>query len=191
VIDRLLERTVGVLERRMPRRRFLERAAVAGSAMAVAPFRYLTRPMSAKSIITCADCSSGSRCCDGWTVFCCIINGGNNTCPAETYMGGWWKCTNYTGTGLCSTEGVRYYVDCNRTPGFTCSEGCHCAKNNCGLRHTCCNLFRYGQCNVEILGVTEVVCRVVTCENPSTLFVNCNSTLFIDNATCSHEADCL
>jgi hypothetical protein len=32
---------------------------------------------------------------------------------------------------------------------------------------------------------------MVTCVNPSDLYINCNGTLFIDNATCSHEANCL
>jgi hypothetical protein len=191
VIDEVFERTVEALARRFSRRTFLQRFATAASAAAVAPVAFATRPIPARTLISCSNCSQGARCCDGWTTFCCVINGGRNSCPNDTYMGGWWKCTNYTGEGACHAEKVRYYLDCNRTPGFSCPGGCHCANNNCGNRSTCCNHFRYGQCNTEILGVTEVVCRVVTCVNPSDLFVNCNSTLHIDNATCSHEADCL
>jgi hypothetical protein len=182
--------TLRVLQRRTSRRRFLARTALAGSALAVAPLRFLLRPVSAHDVVTCADCSSGDLCCDGWTEFCCKV-GSSNSCPDYTYMGGWWKCTDYQGGGLCSAEGVRYYIDCNRSPTSSCPSGCHCTNNNCGNRSTCCNVFRYGQCNTEIIGVTEVVCRMVTCEKPSTLFVNCDGTLFIDDLTCSHEAGCL
>ena len=52
-------------------------------------------------------------------------------------------------------------------------------------------LFRMIEERGLILVVTEVVCRMVTCQNPSTLFVDCNDTYFQDNATCTHEADCL
>lgn len=191
MIDEVFARAVEAMGRRFSRRTFLQRFATAASAAAVAPVAFATRPGPAIHLITCSGCPGGSKCCDGWTEFCCTINGGDNACPANTYMGGWWKCTNYTGSGACHTEKVRYYVDCNRTPGTTCPGGCHCANNNCANRSTCCNDFRYGQCNTEILGTTEVVCRMVTCVNPSDLYINCNSTLFIDNATCSHEANCL
>src|ERR1041385_6198935 len=153
-------------------------------------FRSLLRPVSAQATITCSDCSPGASCCDGYPVFCCTLHG-SNTCPSYTYMAGWWKCTDYNGTGLCSQEGVRYYIDCNRTPGASCPSGCHCANDQCSHRSTCCNVFRYGQCNTEIEGGTEVGGRMVTCVEPSTIFVNCNDTLFIDDNTCSHEADCL
>jgi hypothetical protein len=191
MIDEVFERTVEALGRRFSRRTFLQRFATAASAAAVAPVAFATRPIPAGALISCSNCSGGQPCCDGWTTFCCVINGGKNACPNNTYMGGWWKCTNYTGNGACHEENVRYYLDCNRTPGFSCPGGCHCANDKCTNRSTCCNHFRYGQCNTEILGVTEVVCRVITCVNPSELFVNCNSTLHIDNATCSHEASCL
>jgi hypothetical protein len=189
--DRIFDRVVAAMDRRTPRRRFLARFATAASALAVAPWRYVSRPVSAVDVVTCSSCAPGSLCCDGWTTFCCTINGGLNQCPANTFMGGWWKCTNYTGSRLCASEGVRYYVDCNRTPTTSCPSGCHCAHDNCGNRSTCCNVFRYGQCNTEVLGTTEVVCRMITCQSPGELFVNCNSTLFIENATCSHEASCL
>jgi hypothetical protein len=191
VSERLLDRTVAWLDRKVPRRRFLARMATAASAMAVAPIRFATRPVSAMATITCSDCSSGDLCCDGWTTFCCVINNGQNECPANTFMAGWWKCTNYSGTHLCDSEGIRYYIDCNRTPNHACSGGCHCANNKCSNRGTCCNVFRYGQCNTEILGTTEVVCRMITCVIPGSIFVNCNNTLFIDDATCSHEASCV
>jgi hypothetical protein len=190
VIDWVLDRVVTAFDRRVSRRHLLARAAQAGSALTVAPLRYLVRPMSALATITCSDCSTGDQCCDGWTTFCCTLSG-SNSCPQNTFMAGWWKCTNYTGSRLCNAQNVRYYVDCNRTPTFQCDEGCHCAKNNCGNRSTCCNWFRYGQCNTQVLGTTEVVCRMVTCTSPATLFVNCNGTYFQDDNTCSHEEGCL
>ena len=187
-MDGLFDKVVSGLDRRLPRRRLLARAAVAGSALAVAPLVYLTRSLSAMAVVTCSDCRSGNACCDGWTSFCCTLTG-SNSCPTGTFMAGWWKCTSYTGSKLCRGQNVRYYVDCNRTPTSGCT--CKCANNDCHHRRTCCNTFRYGQCNTEVPGVTEVVCRMVTCTNPSTLFANCNSTLLIDNATCAHEAGCL
>jgi hypothetical protein len=55
-----------------------------------------------------------------------------------------------------------------------------------------CNVFRYGQCNVHVPGVTEVVCRMVVCENPSRIpGLNCNASLAVDNAVCDHDAPCL
>ena len=187
-IARAVSRAFG---RRVSRRGFLSKVALVGSAVAVAPIRFLTRPVSARAIIRCANCAGGRLCCDGWTSFCCTINGGRNACPANTYMGGWWKCTDYRGSGACSAEGVRYYVDCNRTEGRSCPEGCHCAGDNCDNRSTCCNVFRYGQCNVDVPGITEVVCRVVTCVSPGQLSENCTSTLKVENRVCSHEAACL
>ena len=190
MIDRLLDRVVSAFDGEVSRRRLLQRAALAGSAIMVAPIRYLTRPLSAMAVIRCGNCGGGSLCCDGWTAFCCTLTG-SNECPAYTFMAGWWKCTHYTGSSLCNLKNVRYYIDCNRTPGVSCPSGCHCARDSCANRSTCCNTFRYGQCNTEILGTTQVVCRMVTCSNPSTMFVNCNGTYFEENATCAHEAGCL
>ena len=167
------------------------RFATAGSALTVAPVRYLMRPLSAMAVVTCADCSSRSACCDGYTPLSCSMNNGVIASPSSSYMSGWWKCTNYTGAGACCRQGVRYYIDCNRTPTARCPGGCRCAQDSCGNRRTCCNRFRYGQCNTEITGVTEVVCRLVKCVNPCQLYVNCNCTYKQDNATCGHEAKCL
>ena len=87
-----------LLERRTSRRGLLARAALAGSAMAVAPLRYLLRPVSAWAVIHPHLCGSG-LCADGYTAFCCEINEGKNVCPSGTFIGGWWKCTRYTGSG--------------------------------------------------------------------------------------------
>lgn len=182
----------GTLERRTSRRGFLVRAAVVGSALAVAPLRYLLQPVSAlAAIVRPQDCGSG-LCTDGWTEFCCAINDGLNVCPSYSFVGGWWKCTDYRGRQLCEGEGVRYYVDCNRLPGRTTPGGCHCANGDCRHRRVGCNHFRYGQCNTQIGEVTDIVCRVVVCEHPATIpALNCNSTFKEDNRTCGHEAPCL
>jgi hypothetical protein len=180
------------LEQRTSRRGLLVRAAVFGSALAVAPLRFLLEPVSAlAAIIGPSDCRSG-LCTDGWTEFCCSINDGLNTCPPYSYVAGWWKCTDYRGRKLCQKEGIRYYIDCNRLPGRETPHGCHCAHGTCDQRRVGCNNFRYGQCNTEIPGITEVVCRVVVCENPAHIpGMNCNATYKEDNRTCGHEAPCL
>jgi hypothetical protein len=87
---------------------------------------------------------------------------------------------------------VRYYIDCNRLPGQRCPHGCSCAEGECGHRSTCCNVFRYGQCNTHIGKVTEVVCRMITCQNPGRLFPGqCSRHVLVDDRTCGHEAACL
>jgi hypothetical protein len=160
--------------------------------MAVAPLRYLVRPDPAWAVIGPGDCGSGAKCNDGYTAFCCEINHGLNTCPAGTFVGGWWMCTDYRGHQLCQGAGIRYYIDCNSLPGRPFPGGCRCANDDCAHRRQACNVFRYGQCNTQIKGTTTVVCRVVTCERPNRIpGLNCNSTLMIDDAVCGHEAGCL
>jgi hypothetical protein len=181
----------GLLTRRTTRRSALSKAALAGSALAVAPVRYLVRPGTAWAVIGPGDCSKG-LCTDGYTAFCCEIEHGRNVCPSNTYVAGWWKCTSYQGGGLCHDEGVRYYVDCNRIPGRSFPGGCQCANGDCNKRRVDCNHFRYGQCNTQVQGTTEVVCRLVICQNPATVDgMNCNGTEMVDDNTCSHEASCL
>ena len=190
--ERLVRAAASMLERRVSRRGILVRLATGGSALAVAPLRYLLRPLSAEGVISCADCSSGSLCCDGWTAFCCTVNpSGGNYCPTNTFEGGWWKCTNYRGTQLCDDQNVRYYIDCNLRPGQTCAGGCHCAGNSCGHRSTCCNVFRYGQCHTEVPEVTPIVCRLIKCRNPCELWPACNCSYKQDDNTCAHEEGCL
>lgn len=189
--DRMFDAVMSFLKARVSRRRLLARSAIVGSALVVDPLRYVLRPGNALGVITCSDCNGSEPCCDGWTVFCCVINNGKNECPNDTFMAGWWKCTDYNGTKMCKNQDVRYYIDCNRTPGRSCDGGCHCAENNCNYRSTCCNVFRYGQCNTDVPQTTEVVCRMITCVKPSYLFVNCNSTYFEENAVCGQESYCL
>ena len=179
------------LERRISRRGAIARGALAGSALAVAPMRYLLRPGTAWAVIQPGSCSSG-LCTDGYTAFCCEIEHGSNRCPDGTYVAGWWKCTDYRGSGLCSDQGYRYYLDCNRAPGTGFPGGCQCANENCNERRVDCNHFRYGQCNTQIQGTTEVVCRLVICQHPGAVpGLNCNSTEMVDDNTCNHEAGCL
>jgi hypothetical protein len=181
-----------LLDRRLTRRSALTRAAVAGSAFAVAPVRYLVRPGTAWAVIDPGGCPPSARCNDGYTAFCCEIEHGRNVCPANTYIAGWWKCTSYRGSGLCHQAGVRYYLDCNRVPGLAFPGGCQCANGDCRNRRVDCNHFRYGQCNTQVNGTTEVVCRLMICQSPATVpGLGCNGTEMVDDNTCSHEAPCL
>jgi hypothetical protein len=190
--SRLVHDATRLLERRTSRRGFLVRTATVGSALVVAPLRFLLRPQSAlASIVRPRDCAAG-RCTDGWTEFCCTINDGVNMCPPYAFVGGRWKCTDYRGRRLCADSGVRYYIDCNRRPGRAVPGGCHCAGGDCGHFRIGCNVFRYGQCNLDIHELTEVVCRVVVCEHPASIpEFNCNATYKQDNRTCVHDAPCL
>jgi uncharacterized membrane protein YphA (DoxX/SURF4 family) len=188
---RLVDGSARALEARLSRRTALTRIAVAGSALAVAPVRYLLYPGTALGVVVPESCRDG-LCTDGYTAFCCEIHQELNTCPAGTFVGGWWMCTDYRGHQLCQGSGVRYYIDCNNLPGKPFPGGCRCANDDCSHRRQACNVFRYGQCNTHIKGTTTVVCRVITCENPSRIeSLNCNATLMIDDAVCGHEAGCL
>jgi methylamine utilization protein MauE len=189
--DRLVSASALFLERRLSRRTVLLQIAVTGSALTVAPLRYLLYPGSALAAIAPGNCPGG-LCDDGYTGFCCEINDGLNTCPENTFPGGWWMCTDYAGRQLCSEQGVRYYVDCNALPHVEADGGCHCGGGSCGNRRIGCNVFRYGQCNTHIPGITPVVCRMVVCENPSSIpALNCSGSVAVDNAVCDHEAPCL
>jgi hypothetical protein len=191
-VTRLLRHAGELLEQRTSRSGFLVRTAVVGSALLVAPVRFLLRPQSAlAAIVRPRDCAGG-LCNDGWTDFCCTIDDGINACPPYAFVGGWWKCTDYRGRRLCADEGVRYYLDCNRLPGHAIPGGCRCAAGDCGRYRVGCNVFRYGQCNTQIPALTEVVCRVVVCEHPASIAdFNCTGTYKQDNRTCAHEAPCL
>jgi hypothetical protein len=190
---RLVDRSARLLEPQvLTRRSLLIRIAAGGSALAIAPLRYLLYPGTAMAVIVPSRCTSG-LCADGYTAFCCELQqGGANTCPAGTFPGGWWQCTDYRGQQLCKDAGVRYYVDCNNLPGHPFPGGCRCANDSCSNRRQACNVFRYGQCNTHIAGTTTVVCRMVTCENPGRIpQLGCSTALMVDNAVCGHEASCL
>ncbi len=191
VTERLVVSSAAFLERRVSRRTALVRLATAGSALTVAPLRYLLYPGTALAQIGPGSCSSGA-CTDGYTIFCCQINKGQNTCPSGTFPGGWWMCTDYTGRQLCYQQGVRYYVDCNQLPGSSTQYACQCANNSCNNMREACNIFRYGQCNTQIGGTTAVVCRMIVCENPGSISgLNCSSSVAVDDNVCAQDASCL
>lgn len=179
---RAVDKVAGFLAgRHSTRRRFLYRLAVVGSAMAVDPLKFITRPTPAYASV----CGSGNNCGDGWSVFCCAVNNGANTCPDGSFVAGWWKVD---ASAFCLGS-PRYYIDCNRLPGASCN--CRCNSTGCDNRRVCCNVFRYGQCNTQIGGVTEVVCRLITCTPPWKWDPNCGRTVRTDNETRSHSSKCL
>lgn len=181
VVNKVAARFSGL---RTNRRSFLGGAAVVGAALAVDPFGYLTRPASAMDAI----CGSDNTCAAGYTVFCCTINGGNNTCPPDSFVGGWWKADH---SSFCGGN-ARYYIDCNayRDGRYTC----HCNTTTCDQRRVACNQFRYGQCNTQIpwSNTGPVLCRVVSCTPPWVQFGGtCSSSSATDNNTATHSAPCL
>jgi hypothetical protein len=182
----LAEKSSAALQTRTSRRGFLVRSALAGSALAVSPWRYLLRPVTAYAAICgCANsnCDCGSACCDGYTEFCCAVNDGKNACPPGTFEAGWWRAD---GSQFC--DGPRYYTDCNAQCGSNACS-CGCAGGDCGNRRACCNVFRYGQCNQQISCYGAIACRVVTCTPPYELF-NCDSTTLWDDSTANHTSTC-
>jgi hypothetical protein len=122
------------------RRSFLVRVAVAGSALTVAPLRFILRPGTAYAAV----CGPDASCGGGYTAMCCTVSGANR-CPPGSFAAGWWKADN---SGLCCGNAARYYIDCNLQCGQQCQ--CRCASGSCDERKVCCNVFRYGQCHQEI-----------------------------------------
>lgn len=197
----VLDRTVNFLADRLDRRGFLGKAAVVGSAVVAAPLEFGLKPRSAyAAICRCngSNCPCGSLCCDGYTEFCCTLNGAN-TCPPGTITAGWWKVD---GSQFCGGA-ARYYLDCNAQCG-SCSCGangvcagscsgtpCGCAQGNCNNRKAGCTRFRYGQCNQGVRCVGPIVCRVVTCAPPWQFDPACGTTARTDEATRWHDRPCL
>lgn len=182
VAERLVNRLTGSGRRRTSRRGFLTAATLTGAAVAIDPIGFLIRPQSAYATV----CGADSACSDGYTVMCCTINDGRNTCPPHTFRGGWWKADR---SSFCGGH-ARYYIDCNALPGY--SFRCHCNQTTCDRRRVACNVFRYGQCNTQIAGVTAVVCRQITCIPPWQLYPkHCGTSSRTDNNTASHSAPCL
>ena len=177
------ERLVNRLARRTSSRRgFLTAATVGGAALAVNPIGYLTKPQSAYASV----CGPGANCSDGWSAMCCSINNGHNTCPPGTFPGGWWKADRSSYCG----GAARYYIDCNAKPGS--HWRCHCNTGSCDNRYVACNVFRYGQCNTQIPGVTAVVCRQISCRPPWDVYPgHCGTSSATDNNTAEHNAPCL
>jgi len=201
----LVDRSARLLERRLDRRGFLVRSALAGSALAAAPAAYILRPVDAyAAICSCSgsSCDCGSLCCDGYTEFCCTLTGANR-CPPGSITAGWWKAD---GSGFCDLNGdprPRYYLDCNSACGScacgssgvcsgTCSSTpCGCGRGSCGNRKAGCTHFRYGQCNQQVACVGPIVCRVVTCTPPWQLDPSCTKAVLTDNSTRFHDRPCL
>jgi hypothetical protein len=162
------------------RRSFLTRVVVGASALSLDPFQFITRPASAYDVI----CGSGNTCGEGWSVFCCTINNGTNACPPGSFTAGWWKADN---SSFCGGS-ARYYIDCNQSCSSPCS--CYCPTGTCDNRRTCCNQFRYGQCNQQIACAGPVRCRMVSCTPPWVWDPSCTTSVATDNRTANHNAPC-
>jgi hypothetical protein len=195
----VVERMGDWLVARTSRRSFLARGTMLATAASVAPADVLLRPGTAYAFVCeCAspDCNCSQLCCDGYTQFCCTIDGGVNACPPGSFAGGWWLAV---GSEYCT--GARYYIDCMGTcQGCGCSDGfqfcgcdgltCECALGDCDNRHVGCTEFRYGQCNTQIACSGRILCRVVTCTPPWELDLNCSTVAYEDDSTADHYAPC-
>ena len=180
--ERIVERLAGVA--RVDRRGFLRGAAVVGAALSTTPWSYLVRPANAYDAV----CGDDNTCADGYSVFCCTINNGANSCPPNSFIGGWWKADS---SSFCGGS-ARYYIDCNAfRDGF---HKCRCNTTTCDTRLVACNQFRYGQCNTHIpySETGPVVCRVISCTPPWQEYAGvCSATARTDNNTSNHNAPCL
>lgn len=185
----LSERLINRITRRSTvprdgRRGFLAGAAVTGAALAVNPWGFLVRNASAYDAV----CGPAAACADGYSVFCCTINNGNNSCPPDSFIGGWWKAD---AASFCGGS-ARYYIDCNAY-----NDGvwkCSCASGTCDSRRIACNQFRYGQCNLDIpySNTGPVVCRIVSCTPPWQQFGGvCTTSSSTDQSTVAHSAPCV
>ena len=160
--------SASLLERRMSRRSALARAAVAGSAFAVAPIRYLVRPGTAWAVIGPGNCRSG-LCTDGYTAFCCEIEHGQNTCPERAPTSPAGGSAPPTAAAGCATrEGVRYYLDCNRHPGPHVPGRLPVRERRlrAGGGWTA-TTSATASATPRSQGTTEVVCRLVICQHPA------------------------
>ena len=197
----VVDRAADYLAKRLDRRGFLGKSAVVGSAVVAAPLEFGLKPQTAyAAVCSCngSSCTCGSLCCDGYTEFCCTLNG-KNACPPGTVTAGWWKVD---GSNFCGGA-ARYYLDCNaQCGGCSCGAngicsgacsgtGCGCARGSCGNRKAGCTRFRYGQCNQNIRCVGPIVCRVVTCTPPWNFDPACGTSSRTDNATRNHARPCL
>lgn len=183
------ERLVEKIARRSgpDRRGFLRGSALVSAAVVATPATFLTKPTTAYAAV----CGTHSTCASGYTVFCCTINGGQNSCPPNSFVAGWWKADNASYCG----GAARYYIDCNayrNNNTFRCR--CNSDPGTCDNRLVACNQFRYGQCNVQVpySETGPVVCRVVSCVPPWQEYEGvCTTSSRTDNNTTSHSAPCL
>jgi len=199
----LVDRASGFLASRLSRRSFINRAAYAGSAVAIGSgVDLVLKPGTAYgAICICGNpnCGCDSLCCAGYTDFCCAVNGGYNYCPANSVMAGWWKADNSSYCG-----GARYYMDCNATcqcdtgcgDGWAfCDTGCDgvscgCGPGGCDAYLTGCFQFRYGQCNQDVACIGRIVCRVVSCIPPWEIDPTCTTTNAEDDGTAEQNVAC-
>lgn len=206
----VIERGSRFLEKHLSRRSFLVRGTFAATALAVTPKRYVLQPGTAyeafcgESQCGNANCSCGSACCEGFTTFCCTINGGHNYCPEGSVVGGWWAAADSSYCG----NGTRYYLDCNGvchcdtgcgdyySNGDTfCDSGCdgldcNCQGDNCDNWVRGCFQFRYGQCNTNVGCTGRIICRMVSCVEPWKLDFDCGSSYMWDSGTAEMNAPC-
>lgn len=199
--DTLTDRASRVIEARTSRRGFVNRSAMVGSALVVTG-GYALRPGTAYAAI-CAcprrtgadtqECNCSDLCCDGYTEFCCHIYG-QNSCPTNTVLAGWWKVDDST---FCDGA-ARYYMDCNQTnppcacgPSGSCRADTSCQCRSCSNRADGCTVFRYGNCHNEIACVGPIMCRVVTCSKPWEIDPACSMVARTDPATANHDRPCL
>lgn len=193
----LTDRAAAFVDRRTSRRGFISKTAVVGSALTVAGPTYVLRPGTAyAAVCSCLgrSCDCSSLCCDGYTEFCCAIYG-ENSCPPNTLLAGWWKVDN---SSYCNGA-ARYYMDCNKeSPACNCGSAgvcrgsdttCQC--RSCGNRKDGCTVFRYGNCNNHVACVGPIMCRVVTCTKPWELEPSCTTVARTDNNTRYHHRACL
>ena len=166
-----------LLERRTSRRGVLARAARGRLGVrrrpGALPGASRHRPMA---VIVPGDCGPGQKCSDGYTAFCCEIEAGRNTCPENTYVAGWWKCTDYRGSGLCTARATATTWTATGSRATLSRAAASARAGDCHRRRVDCNHFRYGQCNTQVQGTTEVVCRLVVCQHPAQIpGMNCNA----------------
>lgn len=193
----LTDRAAAFVDRRSSRRGFLSKTAIVGSALTVAGPTYVLRPGTAyAAVCSCLgrSCDCSSLCCDGYTEFCCAIYG-ENACPPNTLLAGWWKVDN---SSYCNGS-ARYYMDCNKqSPACRCGSSGVCSGSDttcqcrsCGNRKDGCTVFRYGNCNNQVACVGPIMCRVVTCRKPWELEPTCTTVARTDDNTRFHHRACL
>lgn len=193
----LTDRASTFLDRKTGRRSFLTKTAMVGSALTAASVDFVFKPNSAYAAVCSCNgrsCNCTDLCCDGYTEFCCQIYG-QNSCPANTLLAGWWKVDN---SSYCAGS-ARYYMDCNKaSPACGCGSSgvcrggdttCQCRQ--CGNRKDGCTAFRYGNCNNHVACVGPIMCRVVTCTKPWEIDPGCTTVARTDNNTRSHHRPCL
>ncbi len=193
----ITDRASTFLDRRTGRRSFLTKTAMVGSALTAASADFVFRPNSAYAAVCSCNgrsCNCADLCCDGYTEFCCQIYG-QNSCPPNTLLAGWWKVDN---SSYCSGS-ARYYMDCNKaSPACNCGSAgvcrgsdTQCQCRQCGNRKDGCTAFRYGNCNNQVACVGPIMCRVVTCTKPWEIDPGCSTVSRTDNNTRFHHRPCL